>query len=325
MLSSDQENFNIIRDLTNKDTTSKLRIFFRYLWNQKVDKKWINSIDNVRELIEIIDKFEDFDSYQKKILKNENIEKWDLSLIILIFCHAKLYQEDNFIKNIKKLRYIRNKVNHPSTHEFNNKDYNNYKKEINNVLNYIDNYYENHKKAENMKNKGNNYEKEKNFSEAIKLYSEAIIIQYLDDKILAKLYCNRSYCYFKQESYENALQDSNLSIDKYPDWYKPYFTKAQIYKSMKKFYKSKKTFEKALSLNPKNNEIKKELDIVTKIVDENNPKIDDAIDILQDAIIEINKNKYYDQIKEKDVIVEINYNYNLSLNKEIIEKKFTKK
>ena len=46
--------------------------------------------------------------------------------------------------------------------------------------------------------------------------------------------------------------------------------------------------------------------------------------MLQDFLIEINKND--DQIKEKDVIVEINYNYNLSLNKEIVYgQDFTKK
>ncbi|KAG5518309.1 hypothetical protein PMAC_003105 [Pneumocystis sp. 'macacae'] len=79
---------------------------------------------------------------------------------------------------------------------------------------------ENTKQALQLKNQGNKLLLEKSFSEAIKLYSQAIEL----DPTKAVYFTNRAYAYINLESYRLAIEDASKAISIDPSYLKDYRT-----------------------------------------------------------------------------------------------------
>lgn len=79
---------------------------------------------------------------------------------------------------------------------------------------------ENTKRALQLKNQGNKLLLEKSFSEAIKLYSQAIEL----DPTKAVYFTNRAYAYINLESYRLAIEDASKAISIDPSYLKVFFS-----------------------------------------------------------------------------------------------------
>ncbi len=70
-------------------------------------------------------------------------------------------------------------------------------------------------RAEEAKNKGNAFFKEKHYQDAVDMYTVSLEI-----KESAAVYCNRALCNVHLENYGSALQDSESAIKLEPSFIK---------------------------------------------------------------------------------------------------------
>jgi tetratricopeptide (TPR) repeat protein len=70
-------------------------------------------------------------------------------------------------------------------------------------------------KAEESKNKGNTFFKQKHYDEAVECYTESLNI-----KESAPVFCNRALCHIHLENYGSALQDAEAAIKLEPSFIK---------------------------------------------------------------------------------------------------------
>ncbi|XP_017775399.1 PREDICTED: stress-induced-phosphoprotein 1 [Nicrophorus vespilloides] len=99
-----------------------------------------------------------------------------------------------------------------------------------------------------LKEQGNKALAENKFEEAVKFYTDAIII----DSNNHVLYSNRSAAYAKLQNYNLALADGEKTIEIKPDWPKGYSRKglAQVY--LEKYDDAIKTYQDGLRVDPDN-------------------------------------------------------------------------
>eukprot|EP01118_Nematostelium_gracile_P007605 TRINITY_DN2488_c0_g1_i4.p1 TRINITY_DN2488_c0_g1~~TRINITY_DN2488_c0_g1_i4.p1 ORF type:complete len:611 (-),score=213.86 TRINITY_DN2488_c0_g1_i4:24-1787(-) len=107
-------------------------------------------------------------------------------------------------------------------------------------------------KAQEAKERGNQFFKESKFPEAIKEYSEAMKRNPSDHT----LYSNRAACYTKLGEYPHGLKDCDTCIEMKPDFVKAYSRKATIQYFMKDYQKALETYDQGLKHDENNQEIK---------------------------------------------------------------------
>lgn len=93
--------------------------------------------------------------------------------------------------------------------------------------------------------------KEKDYAGALKLYTEAIMLDPAD----ATLYSNRSFCHLKIGAARDALVDANACIGLQPDWPKAYYRKGAALMSLKEYKEARDAFMEGLKLDPSNLDI----------------------------------------------------------------------
>mmetsp|Transcript_33349 Transcript_33349/g.87466 ORF Transcript_33349/g.87466 Transcript_33349/m.87466 type:complete len:337 (+) Transcript_33349:46-1056(+) len=107
------------------------------------------------------------------------------------------------------------------------------------------------------KAKGAEHIKEKEFAEAISVYTEAIKLNPKDSAFTSRIYSNRSMCYLKMYSLAQALQDAEKVIELDPAWIKGYLRKAAALEAWPEGARSREAlgaFKKALEIDPQNAE-----------------------------------------------------------------------
>lgn len=117
---------------------------------------------------------------------------------------------------------------------------------------YEKNAYFNPEKAQEHREKGNEFFKEKKWAEAKAEYDEAI----QRDPNDAKLYSNRAAALTKLLAYPDALKDLEQCLKLDPTFVKAYSRKGAAHFFMKEYNKALQAYDKGLQLDPANEECK---------------------------------------------------------------------
>ncbi|XP_017070533.1 RNA polymerase II-associated protein 3 [Drosophila eugracilis] len=112
-----------------------------------------------------------------------------------------------------------------------------------------------HKKANDIKDRGNTYVKQAEYEKAIVAYSTAIAV-YAHDPIY---YINRALCYLKQERFELCAEDCEAAIALDKLCVKAYYRRMQANESLGNNMQALKDCTTVLAIEPKNIEAKKSL------------------------------------------------------------------
>ncbi|XP_016974782.1 RNA polymerase II-associated protein 3 [Drosophila rhopaloa] len=112
-----------------------------------------------------------------------------------------------------------------------------------------------HKKANDIKDRGNNYVKQAEYDKAIVAYSAAIGV-YSHDPIY---FINRALCYLKQERFEMCVEDCEAAISLDKLCVKAYYRRMQANESLGLNMEALKDCTTVLAIEPKNIEAKKSL------------------------------------------------------------------
>eukprot|EP01133_Synstelium_polycarpum_P007409 gene7409-8664_t len=143
----------------------------------------------------------------------------------------------------------------------------------------------NSNKAEDEKNRGNQYYVKDQFKEAIECYSNAMQI----DKPTHILFTNRSIAYFRLGQFKESLSDANDAIALQPDWIKAYLRKGDALDSLGLINESIEAYKSGLKLDPKHLEIHQKLQQVqTKktLAEEDDEEEDDNIKGFNEVLID---------------------------------------
>ncbi|KAK4287764.1 hypothetical protein Pmani_015365 [Petrolisthes manimaculis] len=100
-------------------------------------------------------------------------------------------------------------------------------------------------KAEEEKEKGNEFFRKGDYPSAIRHYSEAIR-RNPDD---AKIYSNRAACYTKLAEFSLGLKDCDECIRLEPNFVKGYVRKGKIHQGLKQFSKAQDAYQKAIDID----------------------------------------------------------------------------
>ncbi|RUP49773.1 hypothetical protein BC936DRAFT_141527 [Jimgerdemannia flammicorona] len=111
-------------------------------------------------------------------------------------------------------------------------------------------------KAEGLKAAGNRKVTDRNYPEAIKLYSEAIKLNPSN----AVYYANRAAAYSQQGDHDSAIVDSLKAAEVDPKYSKAYSRAGHAYFSLGKYQEAVDAYEKGLTLDPQNPTMKKSLE-----------------------------------------------------------------
>ncbi|CAE7425255.1 unnamed protein product [Symbiodinium pilosum] len=119
-------------------------------------------------------------------------------------------------------------------------------------------------KAEEHREKGNEFFKEKKYAEAKAEYDEGLKRNPKD----AKMYSNRAAALTKLLAYPDALRDLDECLKLDPTFVKAYSRKGAAHFFMKEYHKSLQAYEQGLKLDPENQECKQGRDQVLAKISE---------------------------------------------------------
>ncbi|CAK4907894.1 unnamed protein product [Aphanomyces euteiches] len=112
--------------------------------------------------------------------------------------------------------------------------------------------------AEQFKNDGNAALKEKNYAEAIRLYTCALDL----DPTNAIYLSNRSAAHLSNDSKTKALRDAEACIEQKPNWWKGYMRKGAAEHALGRFDLAKQTYFRGLEKDPGNKSLQQAIEDV---------------------------------------------------------------
>lgn len=124
---------------------------------------------------------------------------------------------------------------------------------------------EDKKNADLKKNEGNAKMGQRQYDEAIKLYTEAIELNGKN----AIYYSNRAAAYSQSNQHEKAIEDALKAVEINPQYSKGYSRLAHAQYCLGKFEEAVKSYEKVLELDPNNSSIKQSLELAKSKVASN--------------------------------------------------------
>lgn len=124
---------------------------------------------------------------------------------------------------------------------------------------------EDKKNADLKKNEGNAKMGQRQYDEAIKLYTEAIELNGKN----AIYYANRAAAYSQSNQHEKAIEDALKAVEINPQYSKGYSRLAHAQYCLGKFEEAVKSYEKVLELDPNNASIKQSLELAKSKVSSN--------------------------------------------------------
>nr|CAB3265115.1 serine/threonine-protein phosphatase 5 [Phallusia mammillata] len=116
--------------------------------------------------------------------------------------------------------------------------------------------------AEKVKEQANKCFKDKNYEEAIRLYTEAITI----NSESAVYFANRSFAQLRMENYGYALEDASKAIAIDKKYIKGYYRRASAYMTLGKFKQALRDFEAVVKVRPHDKDAKLKYTECSKIV-----------------------------------------------------------
>lgn len=113
-------------------------------------------------------------------------------------------------------------------------------------------------RAETFKAEGNQFFAQGKFPEAIRSFSEAIVL----DANNAVLYSNRSAAYASLKQWDEAIEDAKKTVELKPDWGKGWNRLATAHLGVNDFKSAKDAFEAGLKVDPTNSQLLKGLESI---------------------------------------------------------------
>ncbi|KAF0692417.1 Aste57867_16511 [Aphanomyces stellatus] len=110
--------------------------------------------------------------------------------------------------------------------------------------------------AEQFKNEGNAALKEKNYVEAIRLYTCALDL----DPTNAIYLSNRSAAHLSNDSKSKALRDAEACIEHKPNWWKGYMRKGAAEHALNRFDQARQTYFRGLEKDPGNKSLQEAIE-----------------------------------------------------------------
>ncbi|XP_052767610.1 serine/threonine-protein phosphatase 5-like [Mya arenaria] len=118
------------------------------------------------------------------------------------------------------------------------------------------------KLAEEYKDKANEFFKNKDYSQAVTFYTQAIDM----NPTVAAYYGNRSFAYLRTECFGYALTDANKALKYDPKYIKAYYRRASANMALGKFKLALKDFETVKKVRPNDKDAKAKYTECNKIV-----------------------------------------------------------
>ncbi|KAK3604593.1 hypothetical protein CHS0354_027447 [Potamilus streckersoni] len=141
-------------------------------------------------------------------------------------------------------------------------------------------------KADQLKEKANEFFKKEDYNQAITFYTQAIDL----DPTVAAYYGNRSFAYLRTECFGYALADANKALEIDPKYIKAYYRRASSYMALGKFKLALKDFETVTKVHPSDKDAKAKYTecnkIVKRIAFEKAIAVDDQKSVLDSIDIE---------------------------------------
>ena len=224
----------------------------------------INKMINVEEQLKNLEKTNNFDEIDKKFkeLNEKYLEMIFLKkrYILFLFNHLKFKEANQFICN-----HISNGTIRKNNPEFGfligqllyyMGDYKNAEDIITQIknsdlfpLSKCNDLLYKIKNIESIKKKANDLYNQKEYEQAIKVYTKALELDPQHKKFNSIILVNRALCYEKINKYYEAINDANLSLQLNPNYARGYIKRANVYLKLKNFKRAVEDFEKAKSID----------------------------------------------------------------------------
>ncbi|XP_065639984.1 uncharacterized protein LOC136072655 [Hydra vulgaris] len=222
---------------------------------------------------------------QQTFLDTGNSNEWDITLLCTILS-SNLFLKKNLYSHLllQKISSVRNRICHLPTLEISDTSYNDLSNELtglmlesgaskeyvlelkNNKGFQIASKVEPNENVQIIKKTANEEFKNKNYGNAIEIYTSAIALPNLTNEELGELYRNRSLSYLKLykqtkniNSLNQAIADGKKTCFYQPVWFEGYAQLGKIYHKKNELRKAIKKYEKALAFSKNNDKLKNNL------------------------------------------------------------------